>query len=129
MASRSFQPAGLTTETYTPDNLIAGDNIRPITRSITLVSGQNVQRGAVLGIITASGKYTLSTSALTNGAQTPKAIAAEDMDATGGDKTLQVYIAGEFNEREIVLGSGHTADSIRETLRDGGIYLKPSEPK
>lgn len=124
----NYQPAGYTSEgTFTPDNLIAGDNIRPITRSVTLVSGQNVVRGTVLGIITATGKYTTSLAAASNGSQTPKAIAAEDCDASGGDKVTLVYIAGEFNENELTLGTGHTLASIREGLRDNGIFLKSSE--
>ena len=47
--------AGLTAEgTYTPDSLIAGD--LPIrTRKLSLASGQNVVRGAVLGLLTAAG--------------------------------------------------------------------------
>jgi hypothetical protein len=123
-----FQPGRVATESVVPDNLIAGSNMQLITRSITLLSGQNVVRGAVLGIVTASGKYALSASAASNGTQTPKAIAAEDSDASGGDKTLLVYIAGEFNENEITLGTGHTVSSIREGLRDNGIFLKPSVP-
>jgi hypothetical protein len=123
-----FQPGRVATESITPDNLIAGSNMQLITRSVTLLSGQNVIRGTVLGIVTASGKYVLSASASTNGSQTPKAIAAEDSNASGGDKTLLVYIAGEFNENEITLGTGHTVSSIREGLRDNGIFLKPSVP-
>jgi hypothetical protein len=124
----NFQPGIVTGESITPDNLIAGSNQNIITRSVTIVSGQNVVRGTVLGIITASGKYTTSLSALTNGAQTPKAIAVEDTNATGGDKTAPVYIAGEFNENEIILGTGHTIASVKEGLRDNGIFLKPSVP-
>lgn len=124
----NFQPAGVTSESSSVDNLIAGSNHQTISRSITLLSGQNVVRGTVLGIVTASGKYAISTAAASNGSQTPKAIAVEDCDATGGDKTLAVYIAGEFNENEITLGAGHTVASIREGLRDNGIFLKPSVP-
>jgi hypothetical protein len=124
----NFQPSVTSGESVTPDNLIAGSNMQLITRSITLLSGQNVIRGTVLGIVTASGKYVTSASAQSNGGQTPKAIAAEDMDASAGDKTLLVYIAGEFNENEVTLGTGHTVASIREGLRDNGIFLKPSVP-
>lgn len=123
-----FQP-GITDEgTSRVDNLIAGSNHQTISRSITLLSGQNVLRGAVLGTVTSTGKFVLSASASTNGSQTPKAIAAEDCNATSGDKTLLVYIAGEFNENEIILGTGHTVASIREGLRSNGIFLKPSVP-
>jgi hypothetical protein len=115
--------AGFASEgTYTPDSLHAGDF--PIrTRKVTLVSGQNLQRGALLGVITTGGKYTLSLSASADGSQTPKAILAEDVNASAGDADAVVYIAGDFNETAITYGTGHTADSVREGLRDLNIYL------
>lgn len=124
----NFQPGKFSEGTQPVDNLLAGSNLQTISRSITLLSGQNLIRGAVLGVITSGGKYTLSAAAASNGSQTPKAILAEDVDASGGDKTTLAYIAGEFNENEITLGVGHTVASIREGLRDNGIFLKPSVP-
>lgn len=123
MANIAQTRAQFSTEgTFTPDDLIAGDF--PVrTRKVTLISGQNVVRGAVLGIITASGKYNLSLAAAGDGSNTPRAIAAEDVDATGGDKDLVVYISGDFNETKLTFGTGHTAASTREGLRDQNIYL------
>lgn len=121
------QPEYKSEGTFTPDRLIAGDN-PVVTRSITLVSGQNLARGSVVGIITASGKYTLAAAALSNGAQTPNAILAEDVDASAGDKTTLVYEKGTFNEGAITIGAGLTLASIREGLRGKGIFLKASEP-
>jgi hypothetical protein len=110
------------TESYTPDRLHAGDF--PIrTLDVTIASGQNLVRGALLGKITASGKYVLSLAAAADGSQTPVAILAEDVDATGGDKSGIVYISGDFNENAITYGTGHTADSVRAGLRDLNIYL------
>lgn len=108
--------------TYVPDALIAGDF--PIrTRLVTLVSGQNVVRGAVLGQITTGGKYALSLSAASDGSQAVKAIAAESVDATGGDKQIVIYEAGDFNEDKLTFGTGHTAASTRDALRDLSIFL------
>lgn len=117
----------MATETYNPDNLIAGDlGIR--TASITVISGQVLTRGAVLGKITASGKYNLSLSAAVDGSQTPVAILAEAVDASGGDVTnVPVYIKGDFNTNALTIGTGHTAASITDTLRDGGIYIKAAQ--
>lgn len=107
---------------YTPDGLHAGDF--PIrTRKLTLITGQNLQRGAVLGIITASGKATLSASAAADGSQTPNCILAEDVDATAADKDAVVYISGDFNETALILGAGQTVAGIREGLRNLNIYL------
>lgn len=115
--------AGFSNEgNFTPDSLHAGDF--PIrTRKVTLVSGQNLTRGALLGIITTGGKYTLSASASSDGSQTPKAILAEDTDASGGDKQCVVYISGDFNQDAVTLGTGHTVASVLEGLRDLNIYL------
>ncbi|MBT8085964.1 MAG: head decoration protein [Woeseia sp.] len=112
--------------TYAHDNLIGGDFPRAVTRKETLNSGQNLTRGAVLGKITTGGDLTLSLSASGDGSETPFAILAADCDASGGDTECLVYIAGNFNEAALTIGTGHTADSIREGLRGIGIIIQPA---
>lgn len=104
-------------------NLFAGDFPR-VTDSVTLISGQNLARGAVLGRITASGKYTLSLSASSDGSQTPVAILADAVDASGGDKAAPVYLTGEINSAALTFGTGHTAASAKPGLRALGLFLK-----
>lgn len=111
------------TEIFTADNLIGGD-YPVVTESVTVLTGQNLVRGTVLGKITASGKVIASLSAAVDGSETPYAILAEDVDASAGDVVGTAYLSGEFNESELTIGTGHTADSIRAGLRDLGIYLK-----
>ena len=94
---------------------------------ITLLSGQNLTRGAVLGKITASGKYTLSTSAAVDGSQAPDLILAVDTNAAGGDKVTVAYEVATVNEAKLTLGAGHTLASIREGLRVKGILLQQSQ--
>lgn len=118
--------ASFGSETYSPDRLIAGDPARLLARSITLISGQNLSRGAVLGKITASGKYNLSLSAAADGSETPDLILAEDTDASAGDVVTIAYERGDFDENEVTLGTAHTVDSVREGLRAKGINLVPS---
>ncbi|MGG5811464.1 head decoration protein [Falsiroseomonas sp. CW058] len=111
-------------ETYTPDRLIAGLT-QIVTRPETLLSGQNLARGAVVGLITASGKITLSASAAGDGSQVPYGVLADDCNASGGDlANCPVILAGEVNDNALILGAGHTLASIRAGLRDRGIYLK-----
>lgn len=119
-------PASFSTTTFTPDNLIGGEEI-PSSRKVTLISGQNQPRGAVLGKITASGKYNLSLSAAADGSQIPTAILAEAVDASGGDKECLIYERGDFNEKAITLGTAHTVASVRDGLRDQGIYLQKAQ--
>lgn len=114
--------ASFGSSTYSPDKLIAGE--QPLaSRKVTLILGQNVTRGTVLGKITASGKYNKSLSAAADGSQTPDVIAAEDVDATAADKEILVYVRGDFNENALTLGAAHTVASIREGLRAKGITL------
>jgi len=115
-------PASFSSSTFSPDNLIAGEY--PVnSRKITLISGQNLVRGAVLGKITASGKYTLSLSTAVDGSQTPDCILAEDTNASAGDVNTPGYFSGSFNESALVLGASHTVASIKEGLRGKGINL------
>lgn len=109
--------------TYTHDNLIGGTAVNAVTESIVLDTG-NLTRGALLGRITASGKYVLSLSAATDGSEVPVAILAEDTDATSADKTTIAYFTGEFNATAMTFGTGHTAASTQAGLRDLGIFLK-----
>lgn len=115
--------ADFTSTTNTNDKLVAGPTGHLHSRQITLITGQNLVRGAVLGKITASGKYNLSLSAAGDGSQTPDLILAEDCDATAADKVTVAYDRGDFAESALTLGAAHTADSIREGLRDKGITL------
>lgn len=120
-------PTSYAETSLTPDRLIAGGQIGLITRKITLITGQNLQRGAVLGKITASSKYNLSLSAAGDGSQTPDLILAEATDATAADKVTTAYVTGVFNDRAVTLGAAHTADTVREGLRAKGIHLIPTD--
>jgi len=93
---------GLISETFNYDSLIAGHQI------------------------SATGKYILSVAAASDGSEVPLAVLAKDTDATLEDQKTVVYEAGELNENALILGAGHTPDSIRFALRDLGIYLKKS---
>lgn len=101
-------------------------NYQPIVGSITLISGQNLLRGQVLGRITASGKWTAYAAGASDGSQVARAILFRDTDASGGDAVAQAYRHGEFN-REAVIGLGANAAAQRtttEALEAVGIYLK-----
>lgn len=121
-----FDP-GRATATNNPDRLIAGDH--PIvTDNATLVSGQNLTRGALLGKITTGGKLTLSLSASSDGSQTPYAILVDDCNASGGDKNCGIYLTGEFDPTQMTFGTAHTAASVKDGLRALGIFLKTTLP-
>lgn len=104
------------------DKLIAGNAHLLVSRKVTIMSGQNVVRGAVLGK-DGDGKYLLSLSAASDGSQTPDLILAEDCNASAGDKTAIAYARGDFAIQALTIGTGHTAASITEGLRAKGITL------
>lgn len=109
-----------------PDNLIAGEYPR-VERLVTIAAGADLAKGAVLGRITASGKYKLSASAAVDGSQTPDAVLAEAATAASGDVQAVVYFSGEFNENALVLGAGHTVDAVRLVLRAKSIFLRKNQ--
>lgn len=115
-------------DTFVPDRLIAGNAHLLAGRSITILSGQVLARGTVLGKITASSKYVLSLAAAGDGSQVPDLILAEDVNATGADASGIAYERGDFNAAALTLGTGHTVASIRDTLRGKGITLITSIP-
>lgn len=112
---------------YTPDRLIAG-NTQLVSWDATLISGQVLARGTLVGKITASGKLTISTSAATDGSQNPVGILLDDYDASAGDVNVGIYVKGEFNQNAVIFGTGQTAAGVADALRDLGIYLKPAVP-
>lgn len=62
--------------------------------SVTLLAGTNYPLGAVLGVVTASGKYTLSPATGTDGSEVAVAVLIEAVDASSADATGLVLIRG-----------------------------------
>jgi hypothetical protein len=118
--------ASFSSTAYVPTQLIASNADQLTGEKITLISGQNLVRGTVLGKITTGGKFNKSLAAAGDGSQTPDMILAEDCDATAGDKFALAYARGDFIQESLILGTGHTVASIKEGLRVKGIFLIPS---
>lgn len=110
-------------EAYVPSDLLAGS--KPVvTKTVTIASSAALVAGALLGPVTASGKYLLSASGSSDGSQVPDAVLAHDADASAGDVEAVVYIEGEFNQDALTYGTGHTAASVAQGLRERGIHLR-----
>lgn len=84
-----------------------------------------VGEGFDVTVAAGSGYLKKSATASVDGSQRPVAILVDDVDASGGDKVGATYVAGEFNEAAITFGTGHTAASVRNALREIGIHLVP----
>ena len=108
---------------YDPDRLIAGEFPR-ICRIITLTGGVALPAGAVLGQITATESYQLSTAAASDGSQTPSAVLIEPADASQEDVQVHAYLTGELHAAELTLGAGHTLATITPILRQHSLFLR-----
>lgn len=80
----------------------------------TLISGQNLKAGTVLGKITASGKYTILAPAAVDGSQLAVAILGPNTDASAADKRTAGIIGGpsvaiEVNTNLLVWPAGISA--------------------
>lgn len=111
------------TSTFTPDNTLGG-SFPIVTETVTLLAGRVYKKNTLLGKITASKKLTISLSAASDGSEVPDVILAEDVDATESDKIGVVYKSVEINKNSVVVGAGHTIDSVKDILRGKSIFLK-----
>lgn len=110
-------------ETYTPENLFAG-NVSPVVTETATIAAGNLTKGTVLGLITANGKLAIVDSTKSDGTQTPYAILAEATDASGGDKVAPVYLTGEFNQAALVFGGTDTYATHKAAARKIGLFFK-----
>lgn len=91
--------------TSTNEVLLSYDNISKDT--VTLISGQNLTAGTVLGVITASGKYTLHNNAASDGSEAAAAVLLANSDASGGDlSVVAITRLAEVKEDLLVWKSG-----------------------
>ena len=110
-------------ETLVNDDLIAGSTPPLATDTGTLITGQNLVRGAVLGRITASGKFTLCDTGAADGSQVPVALLVHDTDATAADKVCQVYQGGAFHKDEMTWHASFATDIAKESAFDGSMIV------
>lgn len=88
--------------------------------TITLLAGTAYPVGAVLGRITASGKYKLATSGGTDGAQTAAAVLLYAVDASAADATGLVVLRGPAIVFKAALVFDATVDDAAKTATKHG---------
>ena len=78
---------------------------------VTMISGQDLVAGTVLGKITASGKYTLHNNAGGDGSEVAIAVLLFDCDASGGDTPAVILARGPaiVSNDDLVFKSGISA--------------------
>jgi Bacteriophage lambda head decoration protein D len=117
------EQAKFSSDVYLPNELIANEPALLLSEKVTLLSGQNLKRGALLGKITTGGKYVLSLAASSDGSQVPSRVLVDDVDASAGDKEALAYRRGDFLDKGMTFGTGHTAASVKDALADIGIFI------
>lgn len=98
-------------------------------RTATLLSGENVVAGTLLGRVTANGKYRYHATANVDGSQTfAGVIALEAVNATSGDKSIVILTAdAEVMDAKLTYATGLSAqakDDIRFGLAKQGIQVR-----
>ena len=68
----------------------------------TLISGQNLEAGTVLGKITASGKYTILAPSAVDGSQNAAALLGAKTDASAADKRTAGIVGGPGVAVEVI---------------------------
>lgn len=97
--------------------------------TVTIVSGQTIKAGNVLGKITASGKYAKVTVAASDGSQNGVAVAIYDVDASSADaKVAAITRDAEVNSNLLTYGADvDTANEIAavfSSLAGAGIIAR-----
>lgn len=98
-------------------------------RQETLLSGEVVVKGDVLGFVTTSGKVRITKSAAVDGSENARVVAFHDVDASGGDKNITVIIKGNVDDSLLLFDGADTLatvvagqpDTYEMMLRDYGI--------
>ena len=77
-----------------------------------------------------SGKYVKAVATNVNGSNQVDnmLIAANDIDASGGDAVGTAYASGVFNDAEITIDSSYTLANIADELGRKGIFFKTAIP-
>lgn len=105
-------------------SLFADDPV-PTHRTGTLLDqNADLKRGTVLGRITASGKWTVSTSAANDGSQVPRGILAYDVPDPGADFSVAIYDQGSFVSEKLIFGAGHSAATVEAALAAASINIR-----
>ena len=115
------------TSSLAQDNLFAG-KYPDVEEGGTLITGQNLTRGTVLGLITASGKLSIFDTANADGTEIPYGVLLESTDATAADEVCPVAVSGKFQID--ALTAGGTTDlsiaAVQKLLRAVNLYTVDS---
>lgn len=110
------------------DSLIAGEKVPVIPTGVTLAAGQGVlQRGTLLGVVTASGLAVLCDNTKSDGSQVPKYILGTTTDTGASGATLNApalaYQSGTFNRAAVITANNQPLSAFENQLRQYNIIF------
>ena len=109
--------ATLTEGTHAGEFLVSEGNGHISRKAITVLSGEDLVAGAVLGIVTASGKYAEHDPGAADGLEDAVLILFDAVDATAGDADgVAIARDAEVNGDEIVWKTGIIAGDITDGI-------------
>lgn len=110
-------------DSFTPDNLFAG-NVQPVvTEVITVAADQNLVKGAVFEL-DLNGNAVVPTGAPIEPSKVYGIMSETVITAVGETKPSVAYMTGEFNKNSLVFPDGTTVSDYKVPLRKIGIFLK-----
>lgn len=114
-------------DTYTPDNLRAGD-FPMATKPYDVTPNVAVTRGMLLG--TKAGQSTLDPYPITGG-MTLVGICLDDMGAISASVSASVGVAlsGQFDSLSVAVAGGGSINTHRAALRDLGIFIVDTQAR
>lgn len=97
-------------------DLIVTNDFPLIERAGTILTGQTLVRGSVVGEITASGKLLLLDKDALDGSQNPIGVLAEFTDASAVDRVAPIWRTGEFLSQKLVFKAGTVVADVQAAM-------------
>jgi Bacteriophage lambda head decoration protein D len=112
---------------YAGEFVVSEGNGRISRETITVLSGETLEAGAVLGKVTASGKYKALDPAAVDGSEIAAGILYDAVDASAADaEGVAIVRLAEVNAAELVWPDGITGPE--QTTALGELAALPSSP-
>lgn len=111
-------------DTYTPEQLFAGDTPPVATGDEVVLSGQNIAIHKIVARDSVSGKFVAYNPAGSNGANVALGIAAAAIDASAADKSGPIYKAGCFNVDYLATANSLTVAQVKAAFDGKPILVK-----
>lgn len=122
-------------------NLIAGTEVKPMVKGISLKTGQGILKaGSVLGLTTTDNLGILVDKSAKDGSENPVGVLIEEIDtgaemntdfntesqaAFSSDSILsQMFIRGVFHQEALLFAEGTSLSDMEIALRKIGIYAR-----